>query len=185
MGWTTLSSVFYADISAREDVPAGGKYWDIFTACVAEGILSCPLPEQLWEVMLRQGSGSVWQSKKPDYCDRQGNLFLAYWCLKDAVLLVSADPCSFHPLPFHRGSFSSLPRPSQWEGNAVGSYVLTWQWLFQLVSMPREDDVSRWPCQHLMRVPYGVGQCCGGWSRCAFIFRSLLLGLWHIWNLFL
>lgn len=32
MAWTTLNSVFCADVIAREDIAAGGECWDVFTA---------------------------------------------------------------------------------------------------------------------------------------------------------
>lgn len=29
MAWTTLNSVFYSEVTAREDTAAGGKFWDV------------------------------------------------------------------------------------------------------------------------------------------------------------
>lgn len=90
----------------------------------------------------------VCQSKNPNYCNGEGNLF---WLLM-LKRSQTADFCrsffSFCHLPFSKGSFPLLPRRPRCKEDAVGSYALTWQWLFQpvyVVSVPREEETGAWP----------------------------------------
>lgn len=53
MAWTTLNCIFDAKVSVREDVAVGRKYRAVFAARAAQGILSCLLPRQLREGVLR------------------------------------------------------------------------------------------------------------------------------------
>lgn len=161
------------------------NWWEILMCVHSMGgtALPCPVSGQLWEAMLQWENGSGRQ-RKPDYCDGEGNPFLAYWCLKEARLLASAVIYLCWSSSLSQGNLSLTAHTSLvqrgWSGELCSHLA---------VAFPT------CPCQGRRRCAHGPDDTWWGSPRlqgiavvyeaAAPLFLSLFLGLWHICDLLL